>query len=111
MNKKLHKARYGVFLEHLKMARYNSGLTQVVLSQKLKESQTFVSKCERGERRMDVIDMLTFLEAVKADPVNFMDQLYSDLKNLESRKPINAPWQEGGSPAVYMKSITTRKRK
>ncbi len=111
MNKKSHKARYSVFLEHLKMARYNSGLSQVVLSEKLKEPQTFVSKCERGERRMDVIDLLSYLAAVKADPVKFIDQLTIDLKNLESRKPLSAPWQEGGSPVVYMKAIAKRKQK
>jgi hypothetical protein len=49
----LFPARYAVFLQTLKAAREKAGLTQAQLAKRLGETQTFVSKCERGERRID----------------------------------------------------------
>ena len=33
------------------------------LARKIGETQTFVSKCERGERRVDVIELRAFCQA------------------------------------------------
>ena len=60
MEKSIHSARYAVFLRE---AREKAGLTQVQLARKIGETQTFVSKCERGERRVDVIELRTFCQA------------------------------------------------
>src|ERR1039458_10513355 len=53
MEKSIHSTRYAVFLKVLREARERAGLTQVQLARKIGETQTFVSKCERGERRVD----------------------------------------------------------
>lgn len=63
MEKSIHSARYAVFLRTLKKARVDAGLTQVQLAKRLNETQTFVSKCERGERRIDVIELANFCKA------------------------------------------------
>jgi ribosome-binding protein aMBF1 (putative translation factor) len=63
MEKSIHSARYGVFLKVLREARERAGLTQVQLALKIGETQTFVSKCERGERRVDVIELRAFCNA------------------------------------------------
>lgn len=47
----------------LRRFRRLAGLTQIQLAQKIGETQTFVSKCERGERRIDVVELLGFCEA------------------------------------------------
>ena len=57
MEKSIHSERYAVFLETLREARERAGLTQVQLAKEIGETQTFVSKCERGERRIDVIEL------------------------------------------------------
>ena len=44
-------------------SRERAGLTQVQLARKIGETQTFVSKCERGERRVDVVELRTFCKA------------------------------------------------
>ncbi len=62
MEKSIHSARYAVFLKTLKAARERAGLTQVRLAKRLGETQTFVSKCERGERRIDVMDLRMFCQ-------------------------------------------------
>ena len=63
MEKSIYSARYRVFLKVLKNARQSAGLTQIELARKIGETQTFVSKCERGERRIDVIELHTFCRA------------------------------------------------
>ena len=63
MEKSIPSARYAVFLQVLREAREKAGLTQVQLARKIGETQTFVSKCERGERRVDVIELRTFCQA------------------------------------------------
>jgi transcriptional regulator with XRE-family HTH domain len=39
----------------------------VQLARKIGETQTFVSKCERGERRIDVVELRTFCKAFGLD--------------------------------------------
>ena len=63
MEKSIHSTRYAVFLKMLKKARQDAGLAQIQLAQKIGETQTFVSKCERGERRIDVVELRTFCRA------------------------------------------------
>ena len=63
MEKSIHSDRYAVFLKVLREARDRAGLTQIHLAKKIGETQTFVSKCERGERRIDVIELRTFCRA------------------------------------------------
>jgi transcriptional regulator with XRE-family HTH domain len=63
MEKSIHSTSYAVFLKVLKKAREDAGLTQAQLAQRIGETQTFISKCERGERRVDVVELRTFCHA------------------------------------------------
>jgi transcriptional regulator with XRE-family HTH domain len=63
MEKSIYSKRYGTFLKLLKKARQDAGLTQIQLARKIGETQTLVSKCERGERRVDVIELRIFCRA------------------------------------------------
>jgi transcriptional regulator with XRE-family HTH domain len=62
MQKSIHSTRYAVFLGLLKKSRQEAGLTQAQLARRIGETQTFVSKCERGERRLDVVELLTICQ-------------------------------------------------
>jgi ribosome-binding protein aMBF1 (putative translation factor) len=75
MEKSIHSARYGVFLKVLREARERAGLTQVQLARKIGETQTFVSKCERGERRVDVIELREFCHAFGLNLKQFVTAL------------------------------------
>ncbi|MBI1826413.1 MAG: helix-turn-helix transcriptional regulator [Planctomycetes bacterium] len=57
MDKSIHSKEYQVFLRHLRQARKKAGLTQIQLARRLSETQSFVSKCERGERRLDIVEV------------------------------------------------------
>jgi transcriptional regulator with XRE-family HTH domain len=47
-------------LRRLKEARQLAGFTQANAAATLKRPQSFVSKCESGERRIDVIELDDF---------------------------------------------------
>jgi transcriptional regulator with XRE-family HTH domain len=53
----LHSTRYRRFLKRLIQARREAGLTQTEVARALRRPQSFVSKCESGERRVDVIEL------------------------------------------------------
>jgi len=44
-------------------------MTQITLASRLGNTQTFVSKVERGERRIDVGEFVDFCNALDLDPV------------------------------------------
>ena len=47
-------------LEKLRTARLEAGLTQVEASKKLKKPQSYISKIERGERKIEAIELGEF---------------------------------------------------
>jgi transcriptional regulator with XRE-family HTH domain len=56
-------------------ARKKSGLTQQEVADRLGRPQTYVSKCERGTRRMDVIEFLEMAQVLGFDPSGFIRKL------------------------------------
>ncbi len=57
MSRSLYSNKYKKVVEQLKAARLEAGLTQVGVSEKLKRPQSYISKIERGERRVDVVEL------------------------------------------------------
>ena len=53
----LHSARYRRFVKRLRLARISAGLTQAQVASMLRRPQSFVAKCESGERRVDIIEL------------------------------------------------------
>ena len=64
VEKSLHSQGYRAMLRLLRKTRQSVGVTQEELATRLDETQTFISKCERGERRIDVIELRKFCEAL-----------------------------------------------
>ena len=61
----IYSKDYQRFLIRLKRARLDSGLTQVQVGKLLKLPQTWVSKVERGERRLDIVEVAKFAKLYK----------------------------------------------
>lgn len=55
-----HTARYQLFLARLRAARLEAELTQAEVAKKLRRPQSFVSKSETGERRVDAVEFADF---------------------------------------------------
>lgn len=55
MKKSIHTDERAVFVKRLKKARMDAGLTQVEVADKLGCSQSWVSKVELGELRVEAI--------------------------------------------------------
>lgn len=64
MEKSIHTVEYQRLCALLKQLRVDAGLTQVQVAERLGEPQSFVSKYESGERRLDVIELKHVAEAL-----------------------------------------------
>jgi len=64
MIKSLHSPAYGVFRQVMADARERQGLTQAELANRLGKPQSFVSKYESGERRLDLVEFLLVCTAL-----------------------------------------------
>ena len=67
MTKSVFTRRYALFLSILISLRKDKGFSQHLLAKKLKKPQSYVSKYERGERRLDVVEFLDIAKALGAD--------------------------------------------
>lgn len=52
----------------MRAAREAAGVTQGELARRLGKPQSFVSKAEMGERRLDVVEFLHFMRAIEGEP-------------------------------------------
>lgn len=57
MSESIHSKEYINILTKLREARSSSGLTQSEVATKLNKPQSYVSKIECGERRVDVVEL------------------------------------------------------
>lgn len=71
---------YKKFRELLVEVRRAAGLTQAELSRQLNRPQSFVSKYERGERRLDVIEFGEVAEALGVDPAKLLGRFFRETK-------------------------------
>lgn len=68
MTKSVFSERYGLFLTVLVQARREAGLTQSELASRLGKPQSYISKAERGERRIDVVEFVDLAHALGKEP-------------------------------------------
>jgi transcriptional regulator with XRE-family HTH domain len=71
-----------IFLSLLRHSRESMHLRQADLAKRLGRGQATVSKVERGERRLDVIELRAWLRALEVDFLTFMSELDKRLKPL-----------------------------
>jgi transcriptional regulator with XRE-family HTH domain len=64
MPKSTFTSEYRVFTRLLRETRERAGITQVDLAKKLKQTQSYISKVERGERRLDLIQLRWWCTAI-----------------------------------------------
>ena len=65
----------------LRGVRIEAGLTQSELASRLGTDQTFISKYESGERRLDILELREVCQVIGIDLVAFIRRLDKDLKS------------------------------
>ena len=65
----LFSERYAALVDELAIARKSAGLTQVELAARLEKPQSFVSKIERRERRIDPVELYDWAVALGIPPM------------------------------------------
>jgi transcriptional regulator with XRE-family HTH domain len=73
MDKTQHTDRYARLLGTLRRARIEAGLTQGDVALRLGVYASYVSKCESGERRLDVIELAEFCRIYGTGLKAFLD--------------------------------------
>lgn len=71
--KSRYAPEYRKLLELLIELRNEAGITQVDLAESIGTSQSVLSKLERGVVRMDLMDVLDYLDGVGGDPKKFLE--------------------------------------
>jgi len=60
MSKSIYTKDYKEIINRLKQARIDAGLSQQAVADKFDKPQSYISKIESGERRLDVAEMKKF---------------------------------------------------
>jgi len=66
----IYSSEYGQFLQQLKKARELAGLTQVEAAKRLKRPQSYVSRYEVGQKKIDLFEMRELCRLYRK-PLNF----------------------------------------
>lgn len=90
MEKSIWTTEYGVLLRMLKDARRAAGFTQIQLAQELQLTQSLWSKMERGDCRIDVIQLRRICLILGVSFPEFIqsleDEIAGDSKGFRSKK-------------------------
>ena len=76
----IHNKAYQALINSLRLARRRKKFTQVELAHALRKDQSYVSKYERSERRLDVIEVRTICKALGISFADFVRSFERELK-------------------------------
>jgi len=67
-----------MLLTQIVCARKAAGMTQAVLAKSLGKHQSYVSKIENGERRLDVVEFLEIAAKIGLNPLEILNEKIAD---------------------------------
>lgn len=108
MSKPLHSRQYAAFLKELKAARVRVGMTQAALAARIGEHQTVVSKCEGGIRRVDVIELRRWTQALGMGLIEFVKLLERRLDRSRLPGPLRKRQASAKEQAKAKKRVRGR---
>lgn len=108
MSGRLHESDYAAMVEHLTAVRKRLGVTQVELSSRLARPQSYVSKIERLERRLDLGEWRRIILALGLDPVEQFSDVSSRLSVGDGPVSANPPVAQESSLAGASNARATK---
>ena len=72
MRKSRFSKQYETLLRMLRQVRKEAGMTQTDVARRFGAHASFVSKCESGERRIDVVELAEFCRVYKIPLTDFL---------------------------------------
>lgn len=72
MNGNIYSKEYREIIKRLKEARREANLKQQDVANKLKKPQSYISKIELGEKRLDVVELKRFAKIYKKPSSYFL---------------------------------------
>lgn len=75
MKKSIYSSEYKAFIQKLRKARKEKGLTQLEVANAIGKPQSYIAKCENGERRVDVIELAEFAKIYDESILYFLEKL------------------------------------
>ena len=91
MEKTIYTREYGVMLRVLREMREQVPLTQMELASKLNVTQVFISKCESGQRRLDLIELRAWCAAMDVSTSDFLKAVEDGIANAHTHTHNSAP--------------------
>ena len=88
MQKSIYTEQYGLLLKAIRVARKAAGISQVELAERLQLTQSSVGKCERGERRLDVVELREWCLAIGTTLGDVVQELEQAIARLEELKTL-----------------------
>lgn len=67
MTKAIYSKEHKFVVEQLKKARLEAGLDQEKAAELLKKTQSYISKVESGQRRIDIVQLKEFAKIYKKE--------------------------------------------
>jgi ribosome-binding protein aMBF1 (putative translation factor) len=62
MGSTIRTKEYAIFIERMIKARHDAGLRQVDVAKKMKRPQSYISRVESGEYRLDILEVKRFAQ-------------------------------------------------
>ena len=79
MQKSLSSSKQKIFLSLLRRVRVEAGLRQIDVAERLDQPQSFVSKYESGERRLDLLELELVCDACDTNLSEFVKRYKASL--------------------------------
>ncbi len=85
LHKSIHSPEHDRLAALLRQLREDAEVRQVDLAEALGKPQSFVSKVESGERRLDLLELRTYCEALDVSLVDFVGRFEAGTPSRRSR--------------------------
>lgn len=72
---------YQVLIDLLKEAWMNSGQTRKAICDKLGKPKNYLNKIEKGERRLDVVEVFRLCDAIGVEPMTLLTQFAKQVRS------------------------------